>query len=235
MEVSDLREEFPDAPAPNGDLLTDEQRQQLLYLRDHDPRPAPARALRRLPKVAAGHRPMRWRDVLCCGPRPDTLYTWPPTCCRWGPGLLGHRHGGVAGGVFDRRDELGRPAPQGPARGQGQSARARRAQPAAGRWTPSDARLMAERLHAHVCGGICSVRTCACARRVQQFSPDPEYACQSAGLGDGLVETRRYPYVVAVFLDRWGSPLARPRPDWPRHARGRPPRQQQGLWRTMGA
>jgi transposase len=74
--------------------------------------------------------------------------------------------------------------------------------------------------------------------RVQQFSPDPEYAAKVLDLEMALWETRRYPRtVVAVFLDQMG--FARwpdPAKDWA----GAPPvadrhGSKQGLWRTMGA
>ena len=74
--------------------------------------------------------------------------------------------------------------------------------------------------------------------RVQQFSPDPQYADKMLDLEMSLWEARRYPEtVVAVFLDqmgfaRWPDPAT----DWAsatpvadRHG------SKQGLWRTMGA
>ena len=74
--------------------------------------------------------------------------------------------------------------------------------------------------------------------RVQQFSPDPEYAAKVAHLEMALWEARRYPgTVVAVFLDqmgfaRWPDPAS----DWgtaPPVADRRGAKQ--GLWRLMGA
>jgi hypothetical protein len=74
--------------------------------------------------------------------------------------------------------------------------------------------------------------------RVQQYSPDPEYAAKVAVLEMCLWEARRYPQeVTAVFLDQMG--FARwpdPAPDWGAEApcadrRGA----KQGLWRLMGA
>lgn len=74
--------------------------------------------------------------------------------------------------------------------------------------------------------------------RVQQFSPDPQYADKVLDLEMALWEARRYPNtVVAVFLDqmgfaRWPDPAV----DWAgvtpvADRRG----SKQGLWRTMGA
>jgi transposase len=74
--------------------------------------------------------------------------------------------------------------------------------------------------------------------RVQQYSPDPDYAAKVAHLDMALWEARRYPRsVVAVFVDqmgfaRWPDPAT----DWAaqppvadrRHAK-------QGLWRLMAA
>jgi len=74
--------------------------------------------------------------------------------------------------------------------------------------------------------------------RVQQFSPDPEYATKVADLEMALWEARRYPRsVVAVFLDQMGfARWPEPAPDWG----GAPPLAdrrgaKQGLWRLMGA
>jgi len=74
--------------------------------------------------------------------------------------------------------------------------------------------------------------------RMQQFSPDPEYAAKVAQLEMVLWEARRYPRsVVAVFLDqmgfaRWPDPAG----DW---GSQRPVADRrgakQGLWRLMGA
>jgi hypothetical protein len=74
--------------------------------------------------------------------------------------------------------------------------------------------------------------------RVQQFSPDPQYAAKVLELEMALWEARRYPdTVVAVFLDQMGfARWPAPAPDWAaaapvadRHG------SKQGLWRTMGA
>jgi transposase len=73
--------------------------------------------------------------------------------------------------------------------------------------------------------------------RVQQFSPDPQYADKLIDLEMALWEARRYPRsVVAVFLDeagftRWPDPA----PDWD----GTPPVADRrgannGLWRLIG-
>jgi DDE superfamily endonuclease len=74
--------------------------------------------------------------------------------------------------------------------------------------------------------------------RVQQFSPDPDYAAKLIDLEMALWEARRYPRsVAAVFLDemgytRWPEPAA----DWA----GAAPRADKqgagnGLWRLIGA
>src|SRR5262245_3585422 len=74
--------------------------------------------------------------------------------------------------------------------------------------------------------------------RVQQFSPDPDYAAKVADLEMALWEASRYPKsVTAVFLDQMGfARWPEPAPDWAaaapvadRHG------SKQGLWRTMGA
>jgi hypothetical protein len=74
--------------------------------------------------------------------------------------------------------------------------------------------------------------------RVQQFSPDPDYADKLVNLEMALWEARRYPdSVVAVFLDQMGfTRWPDPAPDWAATA-PLADRQgsKQGLWRTMGA
>ena len=73
--------------------------------------------------------------------------------------------------------------------------------------------------------------------RVQQFSPDPEYATKLIDLEMALWEAHRYPRsVVAVFLDEMGfTRWPDPGPDWS----GRPPIADRrgannGLWRLIG-
>jgi hypothetical protein len=74
--------------------------------------------------------------------------------------------------------------------------------------------------------------------RVQQFSPDPEYASKLTHLEMALWEARRYPRsVAAVFLDQMGfTRWPDPAPDWgsePPVADRRGAKQ--GLGRLMGA
>ena len=73
--------------------------------------------------------------------------------------------------------------------------------------------------------------------RVQQFSPDPDYADKLIDLEMALWEARRYPRsVAAVFLDEMGfSRWPDPAPDWA----GEPPVADRrgannGLWRLIG-
>jgi transposase len=78
--------------------------------------------------------------------------------------------------------------------------------------------------------------------RVQQFSPDPDYAAKLIDLEMALWEARRYPRsVAAVFLDEMGyTRWPEPAPDWgarapaPRPAADRMGSKQQ-LWRVIGA
>jgi hypothetical protein len=147
-----------------------------------------------------------------------------------------------AGGAFDRRDELEAPLRQGP----GPEAQAQAAAgpdgPPPRRWTLSTIRATFDWLRDYTLSGVwrhlqrSGLRLRAA--RVQQFSPDPEYARKVLDLEMALWEARRYPGpVVAVFLDQMG--FARwpdPAPDWagatPVAARKG---SKQGLWRTMGA
>ena len=74
--------------------------------------------------------------------------------------------------------------------------------------------------------------------RVQQYSPDPDYASKVANLEMCLWEARRYPRsVVAVFLDEFGyRRWPEPAPDWadlaPLADRQQTKDQQ---WRTIGS
>ena len=76
--------------------LTDEQRTELLYHRDHDPKPYVRERCAALLKVADGQAP---HAVACAGllrvRDPDTLYTWLDHYQEQGlPGLFAHQHGG---------------------------------------------------------------------------------------------------------------------------------------------
>jgi hypothetical protein len=82
--------------------VTEDQRQQLCRLRDHDARPYVRERCAALLKVADGLPPYA---VACRGllrPRdPDTVYAWLDRFQAEGlPGLLAHQHGG------DRRGHL---------------------------------------------------------------------------------------------------------------------------------
>ena len=76
--------------------LSDDERAQLLYRRDHDPKPYVRERCAAVLKVADGHSPyavahaglLRHRD-------PDTVYAWLDYYRDEGlPGLLSHQHGG---------------------------------------------------------------------------------------------------------------------------------------------
>jgi hypothetical protein len=77
--------------------LTDDQRQQLLDLRDHDPRPDLRERCAALLKIADGQAPYAVARHGLLRPRdPDTVYHWLAYFAAEGAaGLLGHRHGGV--------------------------------------------------------------------------------------------------------------------------------------------
>jgi hypothetical protein len=77
--------------------LTDEQRQQLLHHRDHNPRPDLRERCAALLKIADGQSPYAVARRGLLRPRdPDTLYRWLAYFAAEGvAGLLGHRNGGV--------------------------------------------------------------------------------------------------------------------------------------------
>jgi hypothetical protein len=76
--------------------LTDDQRQELVRHRDHDPRPAVRERCAALLKVAAGQSPHAVARHGLLRPRdPDTIYAWLDYYQGQGlPGLVAHLHGG---------------------------------------------------------------------------------------------------------------------------------------------
>ena len=79
--------------------LTEEQRQELLQLRDHDSRPYVRERCAALLKIAAGQSPHRVATSGLLKPRdPDTVYAWLDRYQAEGvAGLIAHPHGGWRG------------------------------------------------------------------------------------------------------------------------------------------
>ena len=79
--------------------LTEEQRQELLQLRDHDSRPYVRERGAALLKIAAGQSPHRVATSGLLKPRdPDTVYAWLDRYQAEGvAGLIAHPHGGWRG------------------------------------------------------------------------------------------------------------------------------------------
>ncbi|WP_074306419.1 helix-turn-helix domain-containing protein [Singulisphaera sp. GP187] len=79
--------------------LTEDQRQQLLQLRDHDDRPYVRERGAALLKIAAGHSPHRVAKQGLLKPRdPDTVYAWLDRYQASGvQGLIDHPQGGSHG------------------------------------------------------------------------------------------------------------------------------------------
>jgi hypothetical protein len=79
--------------------LTEEQRQQLLQLRDHDARPYVRERGAALLKIAEGATPHRVARHGLLKPRdPDTVYSWLDLYQASGaPGLIAHPQGGSRG------------------------------------------------------------------------------------------------------------------------------------------
>ena len=80
-------------------LLTEEQRQELLRLRDHDPRPYVRERGAALLKIADGQSPHRVARRGLLKPRDhDTVYAWLDNCRASGAhGLIAHAQGGSRG------------------------------------------------------------------------------------------------------------------------------------------
>jgi DDE superfamily endonuclease len=148
----------------------------------------------------------------------------------------------AAGTAFSRKRELQERLRQGPGEEARREAAAGPDGPAPSRWTLPTIRATFDWLADYTRSGVwrllgrCGLRLRSA--RVQQYSPDPEYAAKVAGLEMCLWEARRYPReVTAVFLDQMG--FARwpdPAPDWGAEAPCADRRRaKQGLWRLMAA
>ena len=79
--------------------LTEEQRQELLRLRDHDPRPYVRERGAAILQIAEGQSPHRVAQSGLLKPRdPDTVYAWLGRYQAQGiAGLIAHPHGGSRG------------------------------------------------------------------------------------------------------------------------------------------
>ena len=76
--------------------LSDDERAELLYHRDHDPKPYVRERCAALLQIAEGRSPYCVAiDGLLRGRDPDTVYAWLNFYQHEGlPGLLAHQHGG---------------------------------------------------------------------------------------------------------------------------------------------
>ena len=79
--------------------LTEEQRQELVRLRDHDPRPYVRERGAAVLKIAEGQSPHRVAKSGLLKPRdPDSIYAWLDRYEAEGvAGLIAHPHGGSRG------------------------------------------------------------------------------------------------------------------------------------------
>jgi Winged helix-turn helix len=79
--------------------LTEDQRQELVRVRDHDPRPYVRERGAAILKIAEGQSPHRVAQSGLLKPRdPDTIYAWLDRYEAEGvAGLIAHPHGGSRG------------------------------------------------------------------------------------------------------------------------------------------
>jgi hypothetical protein len=79
--------------------LTEDQRQELVRVRDHDPRPSVRERGAAIIKIAEGQSPHRVARSGLLRPRdPDTIYAWLGRYQAEGvAGLIAHPHGGSRG------------------------------------------------------------------------------------------------------------------------------------------
>jgi DDE superfamily endonuclease len=151
----------------------------------------------------------------------------------------------TVGGLFSHdqelRQEIHERLQQGPGEEARQHAAATPDGPLPSRWTVDAIRASFDWLADYTDSGVWRLLDRLGLRlrsaRVQQFSPDPQYAEKLIDLEMALWEARRYPRsVVAVFLDEMGfSRWPEPAPDWA----GAPPQADRrgannGLWRLIG-
>ena len=82
--------------------LSDDERAELLYHRDHDLKPYVRERCAALLKIADGHSPYAVAHVGLLRSRdPDTVYAWLDSYRDEGlPGILAHQHGGDRRGCF---------------------------------------------------------------------------------------------------------------------------------------
>jgi transposase len=151
----------------------------------------------------------------------------------------------TAGGAFSRDQSLKqqfqerlRQGPQAPASPADASPRPG---PTKSRWTLETIRSCIDDLAGYTLSGVWRLLQRLDLRlrsaRVQQFSPDPDYADKLVELEMALWEARRYPRsVVAVFLDEMGfTRWPDPGPDWAAVTPVADRREaNNGLWRLIG-
>ena len=191
---------------------------------------------------------MRWPTLACSAPATPTPFTPGSTTTRprGCPASWPTSTAVTAGAAFSFDRQLQQEIEERLHRGPGEEARQQAAAtpdgPPPSRWTLDTIRVSFDWLASYSRSGVWRLLDRLGLRlrsaRVQQFSPDPEYAAKVARLEMCLWEARRYPReVTAVFLDQMG--FARwpdPAPDWGAAVpcadrRGA----KQGLWRLMGA
>src|SRR5262245_63319203 len=155
--------------------------------------------------------PTRWRATACCGPATPTPSTsgWATSRPRGSPACSVTATAVSAGGAFDRKDELQERLRQGPGPEAQAQAAASPDGPVPSRWTLNTIRATFDWLGGYSLSGVWRHLRRLDLRlrsaRVQQFSPDPDYAAKVQDLEMALWEAQRYPgTVVALFLDQMG-------------------------------
>src|SRR6516162_1030510 len=212
------------------------------------PSPTSASAAPPCSRSPRGTPRMRWPTLACSAPATPTPFTPGSTTTRprGCPASWPTSTAVTAGAAFSFDRQLQQEIEERLHRGPGEEARQQAAAtpdgPPPSRWTLDTIRVSFDWLASYSRSGVWRLLDRLGLRlrsaRVQQFSPDPEYAAKVARLEMCLWEARRYPReVTAVFLDqmgfaRWPDPAS----DWgtaPPVADRRGAKQ--GLWRLMGA
>ena len=229
-------------------ILTEEQRQQLLQLRDHDTRPYVRERGAAVLKIAEGDTPHPVAKRGLLKPRdPDTVDSWLDLYQASGvPGLIADFQGGSRGRHLSAPEPFLERLRQGPGEEPRPAMAVTDTSPPPSRWT-----LRTIRANFGILGGMTrsgvwrALSRCGVGLRsgiVQQYSPDPDSLSKRDNLYKVMSEAAAASGRLAlVFLDemgyaRWPEPAA----DWTGQAPAAPPLADRAespnrLWRIIAA
>ena len=202
--------------------LTDAQREELIYHRDHDSRPYIRERCAALLKIADG-KAAYWvaRHGLLKPRKPDTVYGW----LNWYEseglkGIIGNQQGGSRRGSPCHKEEMIERLRQGPGEEARKEIMVGLNGPSPSRWNLRTIRETFPWLTSYTLSGVWRILDRyglgLRSARVQMYSPDPEYTQKEGYLYFCLQEASQYPQeIVILFMDemgfyRWPQPAC----DW---------------------